>query len=63
MLSNKKILSNKLPTNLGIVYENAVAQILASKGCPLYYYTYYNEIQKKIFKIDFIISKGKNNSN
>ena len=54
----KEILSNKLPTNLGIIYENAVAQILATKGYQLYYHTYYDEIQKRNFEIDFIIPKG-----
>ena len=54
----KKILGNKLSTNLGIVYENAVAQILATKGYQLYYHTYYDEIQKRNYEIDFIIPKG-----
>ena len=51
-------MSNKLPTNLGIVYENAVAQILATKGHKLYYHTYYDRVQKRNYEIDFIISKG-----
>lgn len=54
----RKILSDKLPANLGIIYENVVAQILASKGYKLYYHTYYDRVKKRNYEIDFIISKG-----
>lgn len=54
----KKLLSDKLPANLGIVYENAVAQMLAAKGHNLYYHTYYDEKQKRNCEIDFILSDG-----
>lgn len=54
----QKLLSNKLSANLGIVYENALAQILAAKGYKLYYHTYYDRSQKRSYEVDFIISKG-----
>lgn len=54
----KKLLSDKLPANLGIVYENAVAQMLAAKGHNLYYHTYYDKKQKRNCEIDFILSEG-----
>ncbi len=54
----RKLLSNNLSANLGIIYENTVAQILATKGYKLYYHTYYDKTQKRNYEIDFIISKG-----
>lgn len=53
----EKLLSDKLSTNLGYLYENAVAQTLVSEGNELFYYTFYNEIEKRNFEIDFILSK------
>ncbi len=53
-----KILSDKLPANLGIVYENAVAQMLSSNGYKLYYHTQYDKGQRRNYEIDFIISKA-----
>ena len=35
----QKMLSDKLDANLGYVYENMVAQMLASAGNKLFYYT------------------------
>ena len=35
----EKLLSGKLPANLGYVYENAVAQMLRAAGNELYYHT------------------------
>ena len=34
-----KLLSNKLPANLGYLYENLVAQMIAASGRELYYHT------------------------
>lgn len=53
----KKLLSDKLQSKLGILYENAVAQILVSKGYKLYYHTYLDKIKKRNYEIDFIIPK------
>lgn len=54
----RKLLSDKLTANLGIVYENAIAQILSANGYKLYYHTYYDRNQKRNFEIDFIIPEG-----
>lgn len=53
-----KLLSDKLSKNLGVLYENMVAQTLAFNGHKLYYYTYYDKVQKRSFEIDFLISSG-----
>ncbi len=53
----EKILSNKLSANLGYVYENAIAQILKTKGDELFYYTMDNEKHTNKYKIDFLISR------
>lgn len=48
-----------LNVNLGIFYENVIAQILATNGHKLYYHTMYNEVQKRNYEVDFLISDGK----
>lgn len=53
----EKLLSDKLGVNLGYVYENVVAQILAANGHTLYYYTFLNEKTKHNYEIDFLLSK------
>lgn len=53
----EKLLSDKLSVNLGYVYENVVAQMLAANGHALYYYTFLNEKSKRNYEIDFLISK------
>ena len=53
----EKLLSDKLGVNLGYVYENVVAQILATNGHSLYYYTFMNDKTRHNYEIDFIISK------
>ena len=53
----EKLLSDKLSVNLGYVYENVVAQILAANGHALYYYTFLNEKTNHNYEIDFILSK------
>lgn len=53
-----KLLSNKLEANLGYVYENAVAQILTTKGNSLFYYTMPSETSNHLYEIDFLISAG-----
>lgn len=58
----QKLLSNKLSKNLGILYENIVAQTLYAKGNKLYYHAYYDTTQKRTFEIDFLLtSKNKIN--
>jgi len=38
-----KLLSDKLPANLGYLYENLVAQMLTASGRELYYHTWENQ--------------------
>lgn len=54
----KQILSDKLPANLGYVYENLVAQMLLASGNQLYYYTF-PDGNKHNYEIDFLLSRGK----
>ena len=53
----EKLLNDKLATNLGYLYENAVAQILTATGNDLFYYTFYQQEQKRNYEIHFVISK------
>ncbi|MCF0121288.1 MAG: ATP-binding protein, partial [Duodenibacillus sp.] len=53
-----KLLSDKLPVNLGCVYENAVAQMLAAKGEALFYHTFKKEEGTGALReIDFLIAR------
>ena len=49
-----KLLNDKLQTNLGYLYENIIAQTLASNGHDLFYHTFTNEASKRNYEIDFI---------
>lgn len=53
-----KLLSYKLPANLGYLYENLVAQIIAASGRELYYHTWKKKDSTHYYEIDFLISKG-----
>lgn len=53
-----KLLSDKLDTNLGYIYENAVAQMLTVKGNNLFYYTFGSETSNHLCEIDFLLSSG-----
>lgn len=52
-----KLLSDKLEANLGYVYENLVAQMLAAGGNKLFYYTFPKD-EKHNYEIDFLLSRG-----
>lgn len=60
-----KLLNDKLPVDLGYLYENVVAQLLHTSGHKLFYYTFNKkadtaEGRDKKYEIDFLIgSKGK----
>lgn len=54
----EKILANKLSKNLGVLYENIVAQILHAKSHKLFYHTYYDTTAKRTFEVDFLLSHG-----
>ena len=51
-----KLLSDKLPANLGYLYENIVAQIIASSGRELYYHTWPKPESTHYYEIDFLIA-------
>lgn len=53
----QKLLNDKLSTNLGYVYENIIAQVLAASGNKLYYYTWPKD-ETHNYEIDFLLSRG-----
>lgn len=53
-----KLLSDKLPANLGYLYENAVAQMLTASGYKLFYHTWPTESGKHNYEVDFLLSNG-----
>lgn len=53
----EKLLNDKLSVNLGYLYENVVAQLLASNGNDLYYYTFANPSSRHNYEIDFLLSR------
>ena len=53
---HRKLLSDKLPANLGYLYENAVAQALTSAGRNLYFHTWNKAESTHSYEIDFILS-------
>lgn len=55
----KQILLDKLSLNQGMLYENAIAQMLTARGHKLYFYTHYDEeMHRNDIEIDFIISNN-----
>lgn len=53
----EKLLSDKLPANLGYLYENVVAQILTASGYKLYYHAWPTASSKHSYEIDFLLSR------
>lgn len=53
----QKLLNDKLDANLGYVYENAVAQAVASAGNKLFYYTW-EASGNHFYEVDFLLSRG-----
>ncbi len=53
-----KLLSDKLPANLGYLYENMVAQMISASGRELYYHTWEKENSTHYYEIDFLFSEG-----
>lgn len=60
----RKLLSDKLGTDLGYVYENAIAQMLKSAGNELFYYTFKEDVSAdeesstvRKYEIDFLLSR------
>lgn len=54
----KKMLADKLPANLGYLYENAAAQCIAATNHELYYHTWEKKNSTHYYEIDFMYSKG-----
>ena len=53
-----KLLSDKLPANLGYLYENLVAQMINAAGRELYYHTWEKKESTHYYEVDFLISKN-----
>ena len=53
----QKLLNDKLSTNLGYIYENVIAQMLAASGNKLFYYTWPKDDTHN-YEIDFLLSRG-----
>lgn len=53
----EKLLSDKLDTELGYLYENMVAQMLYANGNRLFYYTFPKEKSTHRYEVDFLIAK------
>ncbi len=53
-----KLLSDKLPANLGYLYENLVAQMITASGRELYYHTWGKAGSTHYYEVDFLISEG-----
>ncbi|MDO4473385.1 MAG: AAA family ATPase [Eubacteriales bacterium] len=53
-----KLLSDKLPANLGYLYENLVAQMIVASGRELYYHTWGKKASTHYYEVDFLISEG-----
>ena len=55
----REILHGKLSLNEGMLYENAIAQMLVAAGHKLFFYTHYNEIKhRNDIEIDFLLSNS-----
>jgi predicted AAA+ superfamily ATPase len=54
-----KLLGDKLPADLGYLYENMVAQIMRATGRELYYHTWNKEGSTHSYEVDFLIQSGK----
>ena len=53
----KQIMNDRLSLNEGMLYENAIAQMIAAKGKRLYFYTRYSEEKhRNDIEIDFLLS-------
>lgn len=52
----QKLLNDRLSANLGYVYENMVAQMLAAAGNKLFYYTWMKDATHS-YEVDFLLSR------
>lgn len=54
-----RLLSDRLPANLGYFYENAVAQMIASSGRQPCYHTWEKPGSTHYYEVDFLIASGR----
>ncbi len=53
----RQIMDGKLSINQGMIYENAISQMIAAKGKKLFFYTRYSEEKhRNDIEIDFLLS-------
>ena len=52
----ESLLNDKLSANLGYLYENVVAQSLASHGNELFYYTFPTAESRHNYEVDFLLA-------
>jgi len=52
-----KLLSDKLPSNLGYLYENLVAQMIAATDRELFYHTWEKVDSTHYYEVDFLVSE------
>ena len=53
----EKLLSDKLPANLGYLYENVAAQMIAASGRELCYHTWLKDGSTHYYEMDFLIGQ------
>ncbi|MCR5467286.1 MAG: AAA family ATPase [Lachnospiraceae bacterium] len=53
-----KLLSDKLPADLGYLYENAAAQIISATNRELYYHTWEKSGSTHNYEVDFLLQNG-----
>jgi len=53
-----KLLSDKLPADLGYLYENAAAQMITAAGRKLYYHTWEKPGSTHYYEVDFLLQAG-----
>lgn len=51
-----KLLSDSLPADLGYLYENAAAQMIASSDAELFYHTWEKENSTHYYEVDFLLA-------
>ena len=52
-----KLFADRLPANMGYIYENLAAQMLRSSGNNLYFHTWAKD-ERHNYEVDFLLSRG-----
>ena len=53
-----KLMGDKLPADLGYLYENMAAQIMNATGRELYYHTWNKDGSTHSYEVDFLVQSG-----